>query len=468
MLVCAYCHGIRVRPYLAVLALGALAAPNHGDILLVPDDFTTIQAAIDVAVDGDEVVVGDGIHAGVGNRELDFGGKAITVRSENGPGSCVIDAEKVSRAFLFQSAETPLSVVDGFTIRNGSAGDGGAILCGTGASPTIHNCWFIGNRALDWGGAVNCMVDSDPLILGCLFWGNEARLGGAIGGMLSDMTISDCEFIGNAALETAGLDAAGGAIMLFRGHPPISRCIFRNNEAQGAGGAIHCHKSKITMESCLLYDNTARWGGGYYGNPLSIPRILTSTFVRNVARFDGGGIYATHGGALVGSCILLDNVALVGEGDQVFGNAPVIFSNVQGGRPGPGNIDADPLFVDTVGGDFRLTAESPCIDAGHNWATAGVAGTDLDGKPRFADEPQTPDTGCGAPVIVDMGAYEIRGIPAAVQLGDIDVDGVVGILDFLELLTAWGECPETCWMAALDPDGEVGISDFVILVANWS
>ena len=56
-------------------------------------DYTTIQAAIDDANDGDMVVVADGIYTGEGNRDIDFKGKAITVKSENGPEDCIVDCE---------------------------------------------------------------------------------------------------------------------------------------------------------------------------------------------------------------------------------------------------------------------------------------------------------------------------------------------------------------------------------------
>ncbi len=111
---------------------------------------------------------------------------------------------------------------------------------------------------------------------------------------------------------------------------------------------------------------------------------------------------------------------------------------------------------------------SPCIDAGHNWEIAGYANTDLDGNPRFTDDPTTEDTGCNPPAVVDMGAYEFQGVPAPISdLGDLDANGVVGIVDFLALLGNWGPCEPGCCLADIDLDGDVGISDFLILLGNW-
>ena len=72
------------------------------------------------------------------------------------------------------------------------------------------------------------------------------------------------------------------------------------------------------------------------------------------------------------------------------------------------------------------------------------------------------------PVVVNMGAYEYQGDPAGVVFADLDGDGVVGIVDFLMLLPAWGPCDENCCLADLDLDGAVGIVDFLILLGNWT
>ena len=88
------------------------------------------------------------------------------------------------------------------------------------------------------------------------------------------------------------------------------------------------------------------------------------------------------------------------------GETTVAYSDVQGGWPGIGNIDADPMFVDPSNGDYRLAPGSPCIDAGDNTAVPAGILTDLDGNRRFVIG--TTMFQSTAEPRVDMGAYEYQ------------------------------------------------------------
>jgi hypothetical protein len=89
---------------------------------------------------------------------------------------------------------------------------------------------------------------------------------------------------------------------------------------------------------------------------------------------------------------------------------------------------------------------------------------DLDGRPRFADDTDTADAGCGVPVVVDMGAYEYKGDPARVVFGDINGDGKVGMSDLIALMACMGSDDPACCVADLDLDGMVGVSDALLLI----
>jgi len=141
-------------------------------------DATNIQAGIDLATGGDVVVVEAGTYTGPGNLNISFSGKDITVMSESGPYQTVIDCQSSGRAFLFVSGESFQAVLEGFTIRNGSATDGGAIYS-DGASPTIRFNLFCNNTASTTGGAVH-VRNGGPTIQNNTFDSNGAPSGGAI------------------------------------------------------------------------------------------------------------------------------------------------------------------------------------------------------------------------------------------------------------------------------------------------
>jgi hypothetical protein len=119
---------------------------------------------------------------------------------------------------------------------------------------------------------------------------------------------------------------------------------------------------------------------------------------------------------------------------------------------------------------------SPCIDAGCNWGvprdladldddgdTTEMTPLDLDGQGRFFDDPDTGDTGCGCPPVVDMGAYESGDTGPQPCPGDLDCDRVVGHSDLGILLSAWQNADD----GDLNCDGVTNHSDLGILLAHW-
>ncbi|MBU8870011.1 MAG: M6 family metalloprotease domain-containing protein [Gemmatimonadales bacterium] len=164
--------------------------PDGG--LNVPGDYTSIQSAIVAADNGQEIVLADGVFTGAGNRDLDFLGKQLILRSGSGdPTQCILDLEGGAgdehRAFIFSTGETSTAVVEGITIRNGySTGNGGAILL-DGASPTLRDIIFQNNQAVG-GGGVYCDAAS-PILEGCTFYGNSADDGQALACVNSSLPV---------------------------------------------------------------------------------------------------------------------------------------------------------------------------------------------------------------------------------------------------------------------------------------
>jgi len=132
--------------------------------------FATIQKAIDAVIDQDTILVYDGVYIGEGNINIHFYGKEVVLTSKNGPGTTVIDCEGTDRAFHIYHGEDSLTVIDGFTVRNGSAPAGGALDCEY-SSPTVKNCILIDNSG--WGGALYCNSAS-PKIINCTFAYNSS------------------------------------------------------------------------------------------------------------------------------------------------------------------------------------------------------------------------------------------------------------------------------------------------------
>ncbi len=510
---------------LAVVAVSVAAA--QADVLFVDDDncpgpgsgtvrdpYCAIQTAIDNAVDTDEIVVAPGTYF----ESINFLGKAITLRSSEGADVTIIDGTGAFHVVQCVSGEEPDTVLDGFTITGGNANglfpdDSGGGMFNHESSPSVTNCTFAGNCVTSRGGGMlNVNITTDgPTVTNCTFSSNTStatgglRGGGGMYNFFGKTTVIDCTFSGNTAAWRGGgmYNVNNGP-----GGPTVTNCTFGGNTANGrSGGGMHNDGSNPTVTNCEFSGNSAGDGAGMSNLFSSSPTVIDCTFSGNsaIAIDDhsgrGGAMYIVASDVTVLNCTFTDNVARTGGGmwsilnpqvtncilwdnvpEQIVdgGTLTVTYSNVQGGFPGTGNIDADPLFIDPDNGDYRLSPNSPCIDAGHNWGvppdtadldedgdTTELTPLDLDGNPRFVHA-SAQHPGCGEPAVVDMGPYEFQdGKAADIKLGDIDGDGTVNLVDMLILLASWGACEPGCCLADLDIDGDVGITDFLLLLGNW-
>ena len=195
-------------------------------------DFAAIQPALDAAAAGDTILVDAGTYRGPLNRGLDFRGKAIVLAAAAGPDTTTIDLQGAARAFNFHTAETSAAEVRGFTIRNGAAPSGGAVLT-VGASPTIVGCVIIGNTSAGRGGAV-AVTGGMPSFQDCALVGNRAGGGGgaiAIRGG-AHVTLVGCTICGNHGDNVMSGANGGGVLVTDLGHAEATTTILWGNTAQ--------------------------------------------------------------------------------------------------------------------------------------------------------------------------------------------------------------------------------------------
>ncbi len=129
------------------VALAGVGGRAVAGIINVPGNQPTIQAGIDAAVNGDEIIVVPGTYF----ETINFLGKAIIVRSSGGPRVTIIDAQGAGSVVTCQSGEGPDTVLEGFTITGGLASLGGGMF-NSNSSPTLKRCNFRDNQAVDLGG----------------------------------------------------------------------------------------------------------------------------------------------------------------------------------------------------------------------------------------------------------------------------------------------------------------------------
>ncbi len=305
-------------------------------------DYMAIQSAIDAASNGDVIELCDATFVGASNRNLDFHGKCLTLRSQSGhPDDCVIDCQNAGRGFYFHSGEGPDSVVQDVKIVHGTSADGGAGIHCDNASPTIQGCTI---RDCSRTG-IYC-IDASPTISNCQVL--NCTSGGGVIASYGSPIISNCRI--------AGCFSSSGAIGISGGSATITGCQVTGNEG---GGIEFDYAGGGTIRDCTVSGNNA----GTFAGGLSFFECYDNTEVTNTIVW--------------GNCepqIRCDGP--VGR----WGCADASCCDIQGGWSGEDNIDADPMFCEpqswddapTEAGNYGVRPHSVCLP--ENQPVCGLIG----------------------------------------------------------------------------------------------
>lgn len=347
-------------------------------VLEAPSEYSTIQEAIQMASLGDTIIVDPGTYV----ENINFLGKAVLLKSSGGPGFTFINGNRNGSVVTFQNLESEYAVLEGFTLTNGYADNGGGIFCYTvsGTSggetrPVIRNNIITNNEAINYGGGISCQQRGAPLITQNTITGNTAATYGGggvyVGGDNTDVTLEK-NVIHNNSAGTGG----GGIYCQFYASIYLTDNVIVENTAINNGGGVYCsNDAYASLLNNLIHGNdTGDWGGGINISSNSTGYFRNNTVTMNSAGIGGGGLYWTPNGiASIWNSIFWGNTAPGGSQVAQLNGVRIYYCDVQDGWGGLGsnNIDSDPLFTIGPNGDHYLSqiasgqiSDSPCVDGG--------------------------------------------------------------------------------------------------------
>ncbi|MBT5759742.1 MAG: T9SS type A sorting domain-containing protein [Candidatus Marinimicrobia bacterium] len=386
------------------------------ETLYVPNDYSTIQSAIDASEAGDSVLVSPGFYP----ESINFNGNAIIVSSlyliENDSlliGTTIINAQENGSVVTFNNGESNLSAIKGFTLENGTGNNmdpdgngsyytyGGGVYCES-SSPIIQDCIIQNNSGDDGGGGGIFCYNASPTFLGCTILGNETN---DVGGGLYSRSGSSPEFF-NCAFINNVAEFGGGCYLRYESSPQMTDVIFTGNtsnnsggglvlkddanliatrlnvtgnSADGLGGGLYVNNANPVITFTLIANNSSSSGAGAYFRNSSTAILTNITLVNNLAELYGNGIYMRDG-----SEVSLLNSIVWGNGNpQIYFRTEgaevelnVDYSDIENGQAGIDendngnvnwgneNIDSEPYFCNDPGGVYTLRENSPCVDSG--------------------------------------------------------------------------------------------------------
>jgi len=256
----------------------------------VPADQPTIQAGLDIAVEGDTVLVAAGTYLENIIWPAVNGIKLIGSGEED----CIIDGDSLASVIRFEEDLGGIidstTMIKSFSLQYGNAqyyhpiDYGGGIFCYQ-SSPRLENLMITNNIAEDFGGGIYCEWNSNPNMVSVTIANNWADEGGGIYLSSSNPTMENVTITDNLA------DSYGGGICCWiNANPNLETVTITNNSADNGGG-IHCYSSDPILENVSITYNSADDDGGGINCYASNPDLVNTTITNNSAGDSGGGMY---------------------------------------------------------------------------------------------------------------------------------------------------------------------------------
>jgi hypothetical protein len=265
----------------------------------------------------------------------------------------------------FASGEDSNAVLCGLTITGGQAQNGGGIYIDN-ACPVVEHNIIEGNAYEERGGGIYreqgvrsdipSLVRSNVIRNNIPTPGASNTKGGGIYITRANTVLHDNLIEGNEADRGAG-------IYIIQANPDLVGNWIVANTATVRGGGIYCQYGNPIIVNNMIANNVAGSSGGGINCYIASPHLIKTTIVDNGDQ----GVYITRpvsaqaynaSHATFNSCVIRGHTQQIATNNG--GEASVAHSNIEGGHPGEGNMDCDPLYDD----DYCLPPESCCTNTG--------------------------------------------------------------------------------------------------------
>lgn len=353
-------RGLAILSLMGCLTVFGISAAD-ASTYYVPDDFVSIQGAINAAVNGDVILVKPGIY----QENLSIPSKTFVLKSTDGPESTIIDGRNSGSTISFWGNYNRPEL-EGFTITNGS--NSGIFIYRT--APIIRNSRIVGNSGYNGGGiyAISgaCGVEIRDSVIS---ENNAMYVGGGIYSNIACVSVTNSRIVGNKA----GMYGGGAVGYGYCGGVGIYESLIAENSAGYGGGGLYSAGTRacnpgVWSQNSVIARNTSESGGGVYVGTNGRGNLLFSTVTENSATQGGGFFSETNTYFRIINSIIYGNTSLpVLPTSGIFGTNILAGSDIEGGIGqgyiGDGtNISADPLFADPANSNYSLLPGSPAID----------------------------------------------------------------------------------------------------------